>query len=156
MSELDNKQAQPANAKSKARPPKNPFEGSALFSSPAAPALPELTGTPAQQETSAAPKPSVNAATSSTDQPPLLYTSKPTAQFRLRPFEQQHDRQTIYIDAYLAGAVDALVELVAGGNKTRLVNEMVRDLLRKHEQALRENEDLVRLTEEKYRKKHNL
>lgn len=155
MSELDNKQAQPANAKSKAHPPKNPFEGSALFSSPAAPALPELTGTPAVQETSAA-KPPANAATGAADQPALLYTSKPTAQFQLRPFEQQHDRQTIYINAYLAGALDALVELVAGGNKTRLVNEMVRDLLRKHEQALRENEDLVRLTEEKYRKKHNL
>ena len=85
-----------------------------------------------------------------------MYTSKPSAEFRLRPFEQQRDRQTIYIDAYLAGALDALVQLVAEGNKTRLVDEMVRDLLKKHERPLRENEELVRLTEEKYRKKHHL
>jgi hypothetical protein len=62
----------------------------------------------------------------------------------------------VYINAYLAGALDALVQLVADGNKTRLVDEMVRDLLAKYERVLRENEDLVRLTEEKYRKKHNL
>lgn len=157
MSESDNKQAQTDKPKSKARPLKNPFEGSALFSPSTAPALPDLAGTAAPEETQTpAPSQQVKAVATATDQTPLLYTSKPAAQFQLRPFEQQHDRQTIYINAYLTGALDALVELVAGGNKTRLVDEMVRDLLKKHEQELRENEDLVRLTEEKYRKKHNL
>ena len=74
----------------------------------------------------------------------------------LRPFEQQRERQTIYIVAYLAGALDALVQLAAGGNKTKLVDEMARDILKKHERLLQENEDLVRLCEEKYRKKHSL
>ena len=131
----------------------NPLEGSSLLSStpvepPPLPTMPaEVTQTPSQPEV----QPTVEMAGQ-----PLLYTSKPSAQFMLRPFEQQHDRQTIYINTYFAGALDALVQLVADGNKTKLVDEMVRDLLKKHERVLRENEELVRLTEEKYRKKHNL
>jgi len=74
----------------------------------------------------------------------------------VRPFEQQHDRQTIYIDARKAGALDALVKLVSRGNKTDLVAEMVDDIIAKYAQLLQANEGLVRLTEEKYRKKHNL
>ena len=135
----------------------NPLEGSSLLSTtpvepPPLPTMPAATA----PVTPAPPRPEVQHTTETTGQSALLYTSRPSVEFRLRPFEQQHDRQTIYIDAYLAGALDALVQLVADGNKTRLVDEMVRNLLAKYERELRENEDLVRLTEEKYRKKHNL
>ena len=87
---------------------------------------------------------------------PLLYNTPPPANYILRPFEQRHDRQTIYLDARKAGAVDALVELVAKGNKTELVAMMVDDLLTKYASVLEENADLVRILEEKYHKKHNL
>ncbi len=81
---------------------------------------------------SGVPFPEVQPTAETAGQPSLLYTSKPTAEFRLRPLEQQHDRQTVYINAYLAGALDALVQLVADGNKTRLVDEKVRNLLAKY------------------------
>jgi hypothetical protein len=134
----------------------NPLEGSSLLSSTPVEPPPPLPTMPTEASVPPVPQqPQVQQPTETVGQP-LLYTSKPSAQFMLRPFEQQHDRQTIYIDTYLAGALDALVQLVAGGNKTKLVDEMVRGLLKKHERVLRENEELVRLTEEKYRKKHNL
>jgi hypothetical protein len=131
----------------------NPLEGSSLLSS--TPVEPPPLPTMPNEVIPAPSQPEVQHAVETAGQP-LLYTSKPSAQFMLRPFEQQHDRQTIYINTYFAGALDALVQLVADGNKTKLVDEMVRDLLKKHERVLRENEELVRLTEEKYRKKHNL
>jgi len=89
-------------------------------------------------------------------QTPLLYNTQPPPDYILRPFEQRHDRQTIYLDARKAGAVDALIELVAKGNKTNLVEEMVNDLLEKYAQLLQDNAELVQILEEKYRKKHNL
>ncbi|GHO94644.1 hypothetical protein KSF_046920 [Reticulibacter mediterranei] len=55
-----------------------------------------------------------------------------------------------------AGAVDALVKLVAKGNKTDLIAEMVNNILEKYALLLEENAKLVQLLEEKYRKKHNL
>lgn len=134
----------------------NPLEGSSLLSSTPVEAPPPLPTLPSAAPVAAPAQREVRHTAEETGQPPLLYTSKPSAQFMLRPFEQQRDRQTIYIDAYLAGALDALVQLAAGGNKTKLVDEMARDILKKHEHLLQENEDLVRLCEEKYRKKHNL
>ena len=148
------------DSKSKQPRRSNPLEGSSLLSSTPVeppPALPSVPGTTPSPVAPAAPvQREVRHTTEEVGQPPLLYTSKPSAQFMLRPFEQQRDRQTIYIDAYLAGALDALVQLAAGGNKTKLVDEMARDILKKHERLLQENEDLVRLCEEKYRKKHNV
>lgn len=133
----------------------NPLEGSSLLSStpvepPPLPTMPSAASPTAPVQREVQPPPE------EASQPSLLYTSRHSAQFIMRPFEQQRDRQTIYIDAYLAGALDALVQLASGGNKTKLVDEMVRDILKKHERLLQENEDLVRLCEEKYRKKHNL
>lgn len=131
----------------------NPLEGSSLLSStPVEP--PPLPSMPTTAASPAAPVQQTRA--TQPGESSLLYTSKPSPAFRLRPFEQQHDRQTVYLNAYLAGALDALVQLAADGNKTRLVDEMARDLIKKHERVLRENEDLVKLCEEKYRKKHNL
>ncbi len=145
----------------KSRQPRrsNPLEGSSLLSTtpveppPALPSMPDAATSPVAPALS---QPVARRATEEADQPPLLYISRPSAQFMLRPFEQQHDRQTVYIDIHLAGALDALVQLVADGNKTKLVHEMARDLIKKHERVLQENEDLVRLCEEKYRKKHNV
>ena len=134
----------------------NPLEGSSLLSSASVepPPLPSLLTTSVAPATlPQSVEPSVK---EETGQSSLLYRGKRTAEFRLRPFEQQYDRQTIYIDAYLAGAVDALVQLVAGGNKTRFVNEMVHEMVKKYDHLLQENEELVKLCEEKYRKKHRL
>jgi hypothetical protein len=128
----------------------NPLSGSALFSdTPAAPPLPDLT-------TGAGPIQSSTTARWGEQITPLLYNSPAPPEYTLRPFEQRHDRQTIYIDARKAGALDALVKLVKKGNKTDLVEEMVNDILEKHAQVLQENTELVRLLEERYRKKHNL
>ena len=88
--------------------------------------------------------------------PSLLYNTQPPVDYILRPFEQRHDRQTIYLDARKAGAVDTLVKLVAKGNKTSLIAEMVDDILEKYAPLLQENAELVQRLEEKYRKKHNL
>jgi hypothetical protein len=145
---------------SRSRQPRrsNPLEGSSLLSSTPVepPPLPAMPGTAPALATPALSEPQGQVAVEAVVQPSLLYTSRPSAQFMLRPFEQQHDRQTVYIDVHLAGALDALVQLVAHGNKTKLVDEMARDLIKKHERTLREHEDLVGLCEEKYRKKHHL
>lgn len=128
----------------------NPFEGSALFSS--APALPEM---PATSSDEVAPQTQAPAAPTE-QKAPLLYNTPAPPAYTLRAFEQRHDRQTIYIDARKAGALDALIQLVARKNKTDLIDEMVDDILAKHADVLRENEEMVRLLEERYRKKHNL
>jgi len=101
-------------------------------------------------------QPSAALVVTNQQQTPLLYNTQPPPDYILRPFEQRHDRQTIYLDARKAGAVDALIELVAKGNKTNLVEEMVNDLLEKYAQLLQDNAELVQILEEKYRKKHNL
>lgn len=150
MSEPNQQQKQQIDKQQKgktARTSSNPFEGSALFSS--APSLPELpTSSDAPQQAQAAPAEPPAA--------PLLYNTPAPPEYVLRAFEQRHDRQTIYIDARLAGALDALTKLVARGNKTDLVDEMVSDMLAKYEHVLQENVEMVRILEEKYRKKHNL
>lgn len=140
----------PSRSGSRSRTPTNPFEGSALFSS--APPLPELSSSPPEAE-----QPQSAAASVNEQQPSsLLYNTQPPPEYILRPFEQRHDRQTIYIDARKAGALDALVRLVVKNNKTELVNEMVDDILAKYAQLLQENAELVQILEDKYRKKHNL
>lgn len=151
MSESQQKnQTDKSSSRSSSRPrtPTNPFEGSALFSS-GAPALPDLseaqvpppaTPTPAQQQHQSA----------------LLYNSPAPPEYILRPFELRHDRQTVYFDARKAGALDALVKLVAKGNKTELLDEMLDDLFAKYAAQLQANEELVKIAEAKYRKKHNL
>ncbi|MHB8596740.1 MAG: hypothetical protein ACYDER_08015 [Ktedonobacteraceae bacterium] len=132
------------------RTPTNPFEGSALFSS--GPPLPDLSSPSSEAERAQPP-----AAPAEQRRPSsLLYNTQPPPDYILRPFEQRHDRQTIYIDARKAGALDALVKLVARNNKTDLVDQMVNDILAKYADVLQENEELVKLLEEKYRKKHNL
>lgn len=152
MSELpeNNQEQKSSGQRGKSGPSSrsNPLTGSALFSDTGN-AVPELlpsTGAPSgkiaprwgEQKTS------------------LLYNSPPPAEFMVRPFEQQHDRQTIYINARKAGALDALVTLVTKGNKTDLVDIMIDDLIEKYAELLQGNEELVILKEEKYRKKHNL
>lgn len=138
------------------RPSSNPLGDSPLLAPTSAPpGLPALpTGeTSSQQFPSGSQPPPVHFGE---QKPALLYSSPVPPEFMVRPFEQQHDRQTIYIDARKAGALDALVKLVSRGNKTDLVAEMVDDIIAKYAQLLQANEGLVRLTEEKYRKKHNL
>jgi len=135
------------------RTPSNPFEGSALFSS--APALPEMPAASfdevvQQTQASAAPAAPIE------QKEPFLYNTPAPAAYQLLQFEKRHDRQTIYIDARKAGALDALVQLVARKNKTDLVDEMVTDILAKYATVLQENEEMVRILEERYRKKHNL
>jgi len=142
---------QPQKPKPKGKTPQrtssDPFAGSALFSAPALPTFPVLPPSPSAD---ASPQAPVEQHT------PVLYTTPAPPAYTLRPFEQRHDRQTIYIDARKAGALDALVQLVARKNKTDLVDEMVTDILAKYAEVLRANEEMVQLLEEKYRKKHNL
>ena len=133
----------------------NPLGDSPLMGSVTPTELP--TFPPPAASTSTAQQPSVAAATETHEQQaPLLYNTPPPPAFTLRPFEQRHDRQTVYIDARKAGALDALVQLVARKNKTDLFDEMVSDILAKHAEVLRDNEEMVRLLEERYRIKHNL
>jgi len=143
---------QPQKPKPKGKTPQrtssDPFAGSALFSS--APALPTLPVLPPSPSADASPQAPVEQHTT------VLYTTPAPPAYTLRPFEQRHDRQTIYIDARKAGALDALVQLVARKNKTDLIDEMVTDILAKYAEVLRANEEMVQLLEEKYRKKHNL
>ncbi len=86
----------------------------------------------------------------------LLYNTPPPPDYIARRFEKRHDRQTIYIDSRKAGAIDALVKLVADGKKNNLVAEMVNDILAKHAEVLGQNEELVKFYEEQYRKEYNL
>ena len=148
MSESTQPQKPKPKGKTPQRTSSDPFAGSALFSS--APALPTLPVLPPSPSADASPQAPVEQHT------PLLYTTPAPPAYTLRPFEQRHDRQTIYIDARKAGALDALVQLVARKNKTDLVDEMVTDILAKYAEVLRANEEMVQLLEEKYRKKHNL
>ena len=127
------------------------------MSSSAPPDLPTFPPAPtAPSTTSLVQQPLTTPVTTNQQQTPLLYNTQPAPDYILRPFEQRHDRQTIYLDARKAGAVDALIELVAKGNKTNLVEEMVNDILEKYAQLLQDNAELVQIVEEKYRKKHNL
>ena len=151
MSESTQPQKPKPKGKTPQRTSSDPFAGSALFSSaPALPALPTLPVLPPSPSADASPQAPVEQHT------PVLYTTPAPPAYTLRPFEQRHDRQTIYIDARKAGALDALVQLVARKNKTDLVDEMVTDILAKYAEVLRANEEMVQLLEEKYRKKHNL
>ena len=126
-------------------------------SSSAPPTLPTFPpAVSAAPSSSLVQQPSATPVATNQQQTPLLYNTQPPPDYILRPFEQRHDRQTIYLDARKAGAVDALIELVAKGNKTNLVEEMVNDLLEKYAQLLQDNAELVQILEEKYRKKHNL
>ena len=147
MSESTQPQKPKPKGKTPQRTSSDPFAGSALFSAPALPTFPVLPPSPSAD---ASPQAPVEQHT------PLLYTTPAPPAYTLRPFEQRHDRQTIYIDARKAGALDALVQLVARKNKTDLVDEMVTDILAKYAEVLRANEEMVQLLEEKYRKKHNL
>jgi hypothetical protein len=140
----------------------NPLGSSPLMSPPASPpTLPTFppassgasSSAPSMPQLPVAPAASIG---SDDQQIPLLYNTPPAPDYILRPFEQKHDRQTIYLDARKAGAIDALVSLVAKGNKTNLVEEMVDDLIAKYAQLLQENAELVRILEDKYRKKHRL
>ena len=147
MSESTQPQKPKPKGKTPQRTSSDPFAGSALFSAPVLPTLPVLPPSPSAD---ASPQAPVEQHT------PVLYTTPAPPAYTLRPFEQRHDRQTIYIDARKAGALDALVQLVARKNKTDLVDEMVTDILAKYAEVLRANEEMVQLLEEKYRKKHNL
>ena len=148
MSESTQPQKPKPKGKTPQRTSSDPFAGSALFSS--APVLPALPVLPPSPSADASPQAPVEQHTT------MLYTTPAPPAYTLRPFEQRHDRQTIYIDARKAGALDALVQLVARKNKTDLVDEMVTDILAKYAEVLRANEEMVQLLEEKYRKKHNL
>ena len=101
-------------------------------------------------------QPSVTPTASHWQQSSLLYNTPPPPEYIARPFDKRHDRQTIYIDARKAGALDALIKLVADGKKNNLVAEMVEDILAKHVDALQGNEELVKFYEDKYRKEYNL
>ncbi len=153
MSESPEKQPERKPQRSGNRSSSNPLAGSALFSSAADPVanLPELP-----EEAPATPPVRKPSPASGEQRSSLMYNTPPPPDYILRQFEQRHDRQTIYIDARKAGALDALVKLVARGNKTDLVDEMVSDILEKHAQALQNNEELVGILEERYRRKHNL
>lgn len=119
------------------------------------PTLPAFPPAVPETPTSSARQPSRTSVAQS-QQTSLLYNTPPSPDFLARPFERQKDRQTIYIDAYKAGALDALTTLVFGKNKTKMIEEMVDDLIAKYEQVLQENEEFVRKAEERYREKHNL
>ena len=152
MSESE-KQQQDRKAQQGGRSKSNPLAGSALFSSTedvkSLPDLSEETSTRSSTQRS-------SAATSDEQQVLLLYNTPAPPEYILRAFEQRHDRQTIYVDARKAGALDALVKLVARGNKTDLYDEMVNDILAKHADVLQGNEEMVRILEDRYKKKHNL
>ena len=151
MSESTQPQKPKPKGKTPQRTSSDPFAGSALFSSaPVLPVLPALSVLPPSPSADASPQAPVEQHTT------MLYNTSPPPAYTLRPFEQRHDRQTIYIDARKAGALDALVQLVARKNKTDLVDEMVTDILAKYAEVLHANEEMVQLLEEKYRKKHNL
>lgn len=153
MSESNQQQKQQTDKQPKGKPSRtNPFEGSALFSS--APSLPELP-----TSSDAPPQAQSSATTATPTEPPavsLLYNTPAPPEYVLRPFEDRHDRQTIYIDARKAGALDALTRLVARGNKTDFFEEMVNDILAKYADVLQANGEMVQILEQKYRKKHNL
>lgn len=134
---------------SRQRPPSsNPLGNSPLLGSSLRPELPTFNPL---EDTSVSPP--------LTQQPPaasLLYNTPAPPEYVLRPFEDRHDRQTIYIDARKAGALDAVIKLAARGNKTDLYDEMVDDILAKYADVLHKNEEMVRILEERYKKKHNL
>lgn len=134
----------------------NPLEGlggSPLFSSPAPlpqlPSIPQITPV-SQPEPQQAPLPQ------HTEQAPMLWNTSASPQLILRDFVQRHDKQAVYVDVRYAGAMAALAKLLHKGNKTELINEMIEDLLQKHSQLLRDNEELVRILEEGVRKKHHI
>jgi len=153
VSESNQKQPEPKQPRSTTRTSSNPLAGSALFSS--ADTVQDLPDLPEETET----RPSTQRSTAAPTEPPaasLLYNTPAPPEYVLRPFEDRHDRQTIYIDARKAGALDALAKLVARGNKTDFFEEMVSDILAKYADVLQANSEMVRILEEKYRKKHNL
>lgn len=128
----------------------SPLAGSALFNSVPPPQLPTVSE-PIQ------PLPSVpqTQREPSVQEPPLLYNTPPSAEWVARPFDRQYDKQAINANPYLVGAIEALGKLLKL-TKTEMYEEMMADYIKKHESVLEGHSDLVRLMEEKYRKKHNL
>jgi hypothetical protein len=87
----------------------------------------------------------------------LLYNSQQRSpEFMNRRFEEQHERQTIYVDIYKLGAIKVLTELIARGNKTDFYNEALQLMLDKHADLLGNYEEHIRYQEEFVRQKHHL
>jgi len=142
---------------SRQRPPSsNPLGNSPLLGSSLRPELPTFNPL---EDTSVSPPLTQQPPSARMNEPPaasLLYNTPAPPEYVLRPFEDRHDRQTIYIDCRKAGALDALTKLVARGNKTDFFEEMVNDILAKYADVLQANGEMVQILEQKYRKKHNL
>lgn len=86
---------------------------------------------------------------------PLLYKSEHSADWLIRPYIDQYDKQALSADPYYIGAVEAGCVLLRM-SKTEAFNEMMVDWLAKHADVLEARPDVVRLKEEKYRKKHRI
>jgi hypothetical protein len=89
------------------------------------------------------------------EEPQLLYKSQRSADWITRPYIEQYDKQNLSADPYLIGAVEAGCVLLRL-SKTEAFNEMMEDWLVKHADVLEARPDVVRMKEEKYRKKHRL
>lgn len=88
-------------------------------------------------------------------EPPLLYQSQPSAEYLLRPFDRQRDKGAVNGNPYLLGAIDAIGKL-ARKDKYEMFDEMILAYIETHKKLLESRPDVVRICEEKYRKKHNL
>lgn len=86
---------------------------------------------------------------------PLLYQSQPSAEYLMRPFDRQRDKGAVNGNPYLLGAIDAIGKL-ARKDKYEMFDEMMLDYIERYRTLLESRPDVVRLCEEKYRKKHNL
>lgn len=86
---------------------------------------------------------------------PLLYKSEHSADWLTRSYIDQYDKQALSADPYYIGAVEAGCVLLRM-SKTEAFNEMMVDWLSKHADVLEARPDVVRLKEEKYRKKHRI
>lgn len=73
----------------------------------------------------------------------------------MRPFDRRYDKQAINVNPYYAGAMEALAK-VTKTSKTEQLEEMMRWYLAQHEQDLLENEDVVLLSEQKYKDKFKI
>lgn len=90
------------------------------------------------------------------EKPGLLYHTKPSPELLKRSFDSRHLKQTVQIDVMLAGAWLALIEVKVGGNKTKMVNDMVRQAIEENQDLLAANEDWVRYYEDKIREQFHL
>lgn len=90
-----------------------------------------------------------------TEEPPLLYKSQPSAEYLMRPYDRQRDKQALNADPYKIGAVEAICKLMRI-TKTDAFDEMMDMFLSKYADILESRPDVVRLAEQKYREKHHI